>query len=76
MSLRETRLFTEHLRVLGYPPISMESFRLPNFTLMADILSYLITTYDPRFQPSSYKTEPERIEFIKTIALYIVLVIN
>lgn len=38
--------FTEMMRALGYPRlISMENFRTPNFTLVAEILTWLVKRY-------------------------------
>lgn len=38
--------FTEMMRALGYPRlISMENFRAPNFTLVAEILVWLVKRY-------------------------------
>lgn len=38
--------FTEMMRALGYPRlISMENFRKPNFTLVAEILIWLVKRY-------------------------------
>ena len=35
--------FTEMMKALGYPRlISMDNFRTPNFTLVAELLSWLI----------------------------------
>lgn len=38
--------FTEMMRALGYPRlISMENFKTPNFTLVAEILIWLVKRY-------------------------------
>ena len=38
--------FTEMMRALGYPRlISMENFRTPNFPLVAEILTWLVSRY-------------------------------
>jgi hypothetical protein len=48
MSFRELRNFTEIMRSLGYPRrISVESFREPNFELVADCLLWMARKYDP-----------------------------
>lgn len=48
MSFRELRNFCELMRGLGYNRnISMENFREPNFELVADILYWFTTRYDP-----------------------------
>ena len=49
MSYRDMRNFTEMMRALGYPRlISMENFRQPNFSLVAEILAWLVKQYDPQ----------------------------
>ncbi|KAI8815595.1 Clusterin-associated protein-1-domain-containing protein [Fimicolochytrium jonesii] len=70
MSYREMRSFTEKMRSLGYPKlISMESFRLPNFDMLADILLWLVKSYDPSAEVhEDVDTEQDRIIFIKSIA--------
>ncbi|KAI8924489.1 Clusterin-associated protein-1-domain-containing protein [Entophlyctis helioformis] len=72
MSFREMKTFTEKMRGLGYPkPISMESFRTPNFELTADILLWLVKNYDPSIDVSSdISSEQDRVIFIKTIASF------
>eukprot|EP00842_Homolaphlyctis_polyrhiza_P002003 jgi/Hompol1/2803/HPOL_003027-RA len=72
MSFREMKTFTEKLRGLGYPkPISMESFRTPNFELVADILYWLVKNYDPTIDPmNDITTELGRVQFIKNIATF------
>lgn len=40
--------FSETMRALGYPrPISLESFREPNFPLVEEIVRWLATRLDP-----------------------------
>lgn len=71
MSFRELRNFVESMRILGYPHlISMESFRTPNFPLMADSLSWLLKRYDSSVDLSGgkYGTEESRIAFVKNAA--------
>ena len=70
MSFREQRNFIEILRSLGYQhTISFDSFRQPNFVLVADILFFLITRYDPTLRLSdAIATEVERVTFLKSIA--------
>ena len=58
------------MRVLRYPTlISISSFDLPNFELVADILSYLVTRYDPEtpMQGHVIETQEGRIHFISTM---------
>lgn len=70
MSYRELRNFCEIMRALGYSRlISMENFRKPNFELVAEILFWLATRYDPHADISdNIEDENNRVEFIKSIA--------
>ncbi|TPX71732.1 hypothetical protein SpCBS45565_g00890 [Spizellomyces sp. 'palustris'] len=72
MSYREVRSFTEKMRSLGYPKlVSMESFRSPNFEMVAEILLWLVKSYDPSIDISDdISTEQDRIIFIKSIASF------
>jgi clusterin-associated protein 1 len=68
MSYRELRNFTESLRALGYPRlISMESFRQPNFELVADVLAWLVKRYDPAsaLEADQTNSEDQRVQFLK-----------
>eukprot|EP00762_Andalucia_godoyi_P002315 ANDGO_07572.mRNA.1 Clusterin-associated protein 1 homolog len=73
MSYRELRNFTESLRTLGYPrPVSLEQLRVPNFVLMADMLSWLSRRYDPAIDvpfdvSSDAGSEAARVAFVKNI---------
>ncbi|EGR28900.1 hypothetical protein IMG5_166940 [Ichthyophthirius multifiliis] len=71
MSYRELRNFCEIMRGLGYSRlISMENFRKPNFELIADILYWLATRFDPQADiPEDIQEERQRVEFIKQIAM-------
>ncbi|KAJ3114175.1 Clusterin-associated protein 1 [Phlyctochytrium bullatum] len=73
MSYREMRMFCEKMRALRYPKlISMDSFRTPNFDLVADILHWLVKRYDPKFEISDdVSTEQDRVIFIKSIAMFL-----
>lgn len=72
MSYRDLRNFTEMMRSLGYPRlISMENFRQPNFSLVSEILTWLVDRYDPLASlPTDTDTEQDRIIFIKSIAQF------
>ncbi|KAM4624440.1 clusterin-associated protein 1 homolog isoform 1-T2 [Polymixia lowei] len=72
MSFRDLRNFTEMMRALGYPRlISMENFRTPNFTLVAEILIWLVKSYEPQMDiPTDVDTESDRIFFIKAVAQF------
>lgn len=70
MSFRDLRCLTENLRVLGYPNIvSLDSFREPNFKLVAELLIWLTSVYEPRVNiPTSIESEHDRISLIKTVS--------
>jgi len=72
MSYRDIRNFTEMMRALGYPRlISMENFRNPNFSLVAEILKWLVLRYDPNTDiPMDVDTENDRVLFIKSVAQF------
>ncbi|KAI1896221.1 hypothetical protein AGOR_G00092570 [Albula goreensis] len=72
MSFRDLRNFTEMMRALGYPRlISMENFRSPNFTLVAEILIWLVKRYEPQMDiPSDVESESDRVFFIKAVAQF------
>ncbi|XP_051789989.1 clusterin-associated protein 1 homolog isoform X1 [Erpetoichthys calabaricus] len=72
MSFRDLRSFTEMMRALGYPRlISMENFRTPNFTLVAEILTWLVKRYEPQTDiPTDIDTEQDRVFFIKAVAQF------
>ncbi|KAM3876054.1 clusterin-associated protein 1 homolog [Diretmus argenteus] len=72
MSFRDLRNFTEMMRALGYPRlISMENFRTPNFTLVAEILIWLVKRYEPQMDiPTDVDTESDRVFFIKAVAQF------
>eukprot|EP00359_Climacostomum_virens_P003216 CAMPEP_0204900414 /NCGR_PEP_ID=MMETSP1397-20131031/2449_1 /ASSEMBLY_ACC=CAM_ASM_000891 /TAXON_ID=49980 /ORGANISM="Climacostomum Climacostomum virens, Strain Stock W-24" /LENGTH=374 /DNA_ID=CAMNT_0052068555 /DNA_START=168 /DNA_END=1292 /DNA_ORIENTATION=- len=60
------------MRALGYPRIiSMENFRTPNFELVADLLYWLASRYDPDHGISGeIEEERDRIEFMKNVASF------
>lgn len=70
MSFRELRNFTEMMKALGYQRrISIENFRKPNFELVADVLFWLVTRYDPGSELSDdISTEDKRVDFLKSVA--------
>ncbi|KAM9832001.1 clusterin-associated protein 1 homolog [Neosynchiropus ocellatus] len=72
MSFRDLRNFTEMMRALGYPRlISMENFRTPNFSLVAEILIWLVKRYEPLTDiPTDVDTESDRVFFIKAVAQF------
>ncbi|KAK9508796.1 hypothetical protein O3M35_006266 [Rhynocoris fuscipes] len=78
MSYRDLRNFTEIMRTLGFNRlISMENFRVPNFTLIADILIWLVKRFDPDADiHDSYSTEEDRIFLIRTAAEFMALKAN
>lgn len=72
MSYRDMRNFTEMMRALGYPRlISMENFRIPNFPLVAEILSWLVKRYDTSADlHCDIDTQQDRVIFIKMSAQF------
>ncbi|KAI5697993.1 hypothetical protein M8J75_000274 [Diaphorina citri] len=72
MSFRDLRNFTEMMRTLGYSRlISMENFRNPNFTLVAEILVWLIKRFDQEFElTTDVGTEEERVAMIRSVAQF------
>ena len=68
MTYREIRQFTDIIRTLGYPhPVGIDSFDTPNFALMAQLLQWLSTLYDPDIVIiSDLSSEAGRVEFIKS----------
>ncbi|XP_054718328.1 clusterin-associated protein 1 homolog [Uloborus diversus] len=74
MSFKDLRSFTEMMRALGYPRlISLENFRYPNFTLVAEILQWLVKRYDPNAElPDDIDTEQDRVIFVKSIVQFMV----
>eukprot|EP00744_Colponema_vietnamica_P001477 GILI01002446.1.p1 GENE.GILI01002446.1~~GILI01002446.1.p1 ORF type:complete len:897 (+),score=212.41 GILI01002446.1:64-2754(+) len=67
MSFRELRTFTETMRILGYPrTISVESFKVPNVELVADILYWLTKRYEPSAEiVYAIERESERVNFFR-----------
>ena len=61
--------FAECMRALGYPRVvSMESFRTPNFELVADCLEFLVTRYDETaVVEGDISTEADRVRFLKNV---------
>ncbi|KAJ8944649.1 hypothetical protein NQ314_009411 [Rhamnusium bicolor] len=74
MSYRDVRNFIEMLRALGYSNlVSMESFRTPNFPLVADLLVWLAMRFDPDIDiPLEISTEDERVKLIRNAAQFMV----
>jgi clusterin-associated protein 1 len=76
--MREVGAFVEKLRALGYPrQVSLESFRTPNFELVADVLYWLFSKYEPNFQiQMNIASEEERATFVKSIVTFLVVYLN
>nr|AEE61526.1 unknown [Dendroctonus ponderosae] len=72
MSFRDVRNLLEMLRALGYPKlVSMESFRKPNFPLVADLLVWLSKRFDPDVDiPLEIATEENRVKLIRNSAQF------
>lgn len=64
----------ETLRVLGYPNlVSMESFRSPNFPLVADLLIWLSKRFDPETEITpDISSEDDRVKLIRNVAEFMV----
>jgi clusterin-associated protein 1 len=69
MTYREVKQFTGIVRTLGYPNmVGIDSFDVPNFGLMADLLQWLSVLYDPDIVVlPELSSEHGRVEFIRTI---------
>ncbi|KAG6548057.1 hypothetical protein Mapa_010491 [Marchantia paleacea] len=74
MSFIDIRKFVSIMKVLGYThTISMDSFRKPNFELVADCLHWLMMRYDPTVAlDTDISVEARRVAFLKR-ATHIVL---
>lgn len=70
--------YIEMMRALGYSTlISMESFRTPNFPLVADILVWLVKRFDPDFDISlKIDSENDRVSLIRNAAQFMALKAN
>ena len=82
MSYSEVRNFTETIRSLGYPgQLNLSTFFRPNFTVMTDILRWLIDSFsnsnsgisgkrliDSSELPIELDTETDRVMFVKAAA--------
>lgn len=66
--------FTEILKTLGYRRlISLESFRQPNFHLVADILVWLVKRFDADYNISTdYSTSEHRVLLIRSVTEFMV----
>ena len=72
---RKAQMLIHILKVLGYSKfISIESFRKPNFRLLADILYWLCLKLDPDTEiNTSINGESDRVVFIKSTVSLLVL---
>eukprot|EP00922_Rhytidocystis_sp_ex-Travisia-forbesii_P005873 GHVS01008525.1.p1 GENE.GHVS01008525.1~~GHVS01008525.1.p1 ORF type:complete len:451 (-),score=41.33 GHVS01008525.1:615-1967(-) len=66
------RQLREALKQLGYPRlISADTFRTPNFELVAEILDWFVRRYDPRCSlTDDITTEDERVKFVKAVVKF------
>lgn len=64
-----TKEFAEMMRVLRYPvTISIKSFSVPNFELVADLLYWMMQRYDPSINiHNSIDSESDRVQFISGV---------
>lgn len=60
----------ESLRALGYSRLlPMDSFKKPNFPLLAEILEFLMARIEPELNlPPDLNNEHDRVYFVKMIA--------
>ncbi|XP_022665034.1 clusterin-associated protein 1 homolog isoform X4 [Varroa destructor] len=68
----------ESLRALGYSRLlPMDSFKKPNFPLLAEILEFLMTRIEPELNlPPDLNNEHDRVYFVKMIAETMMLKAN
>ncbi|CAL5976802.1 Clusterin_associated protein 1 [Hexamita inflata] len=68
MSYAELRKFSQNLTQLGYTkPVSIDAFRTPNFQLLVDIISFLVSSLVPDAKLSTKIDEiQDRLYFINT----------
>ena len=73
MSYRDLRNLTEMMRALNFPKhLSLESFRQPNFPLVAEMLRWLVLRYDPNAAiMDSVQKEADRILFMKSVVQFL-----
>ncbi|KYN08642.1 Clusterin-associated protein 1 [Cyphomyrmex costatus] len=66
------------MRVLGYPRlISLANFRMPNFSLVAEILVWLVKRFDPDVDVyNDHDTEEQRVTLIRSVAEFMALKTN
>ncbi|KAK9883785.1 hypothetical protein WA026_001980 [Henosepilachna vigintioctopunctata] len=78
MSYRDIRNFLEMNRALGFPTlISVQSFRTPNFQLVAELLVWLVKRFDPDANiPLQIDTEDDRVQLIRNAAQFMALKAN
>jgi clusterin-associated protein 1 len=57
------------MRTIGYNRIiSLDSFKKPNFELLAEILDWLASRFDPNAEiPSELETDKDRVNFMKAV---------
>lgn len=75
--IRNRTLFADFLemnRALGFHSlISVESFRTPNFPLVAELLVWLVRRFDSDVNiPLQIATEDERVQLIRNVAQFMV----
>ncbi|KOB70149.1 putative clusterin associated protein 1 [Operophtera brumata] len=72
MSYRDLRNFSEAMRVLGFPkPISLESFRIPNWELMEECLRWLASRVEPDSSLPRASSMEQRVSLVsQAIALF------
>lgn len=68
-TFRDMRYFSEMMRTQGYPRIiSLESFKKPNFELVAEILDWLAFRFDPNAEvPENISDSDNRVKFMQSV---------
>lgn len=68
-TFRDIRYFCEMMRTLGYTRIiSLDSFKKPNFELVAEILDWLVLRFDPNAEiPENIETPDQRVKFMLAV---------
>ena len=63
------RKLCEMMRRIGYNRIiSLDSFKKPNFELVAEILDWLASRFDPHAEiPDTLETERHRVSFMRAV---------
>ena len=66
---KQVRKLSEMMRTIGYSRIiSLDSFKKPNFELVAEMLDWLASRFDPNAEiPSELESDKDRVNFMKAV---------